>query len=428
VQAKADLAYADDLTTRVLGCMMTLVGKADAQRSWVTHAEGLAKLSSLVSTEVGSEGELLLKVGKSSIRITSEKIEIEAPAVTVKGEGGGLSASDDGLKLSSKKDAEVTVEKKLVLKSKDGASLSMQKEVKVDGTQILLNSPEQASDAPPAEPAPPTKIVLVDDGGNALPYQRFLVTTDDGGEVSGTTDKDGKAELELKMGGKVIFPDVNVSEGGPSNGMVPYIVRPGEYMAKLAHALGFDPDEVWKDPKNAELAKLRSPNVLHPGDIVYVPKSQKATRPVRAGATNKYVAKIPKVQVNVAFHGDAGPFAGEPYVIEGLGSPLEGTADADGRVLALVPVHVREIRVVFTKRNVAFPVRVGDMDPVSEPSGVRKRLRHLGYCGAAPGDEGAGRDARDRQALLAFQKARGLQPTGVADETTRQELVKVHGS
>jgi hypothetical protein len=214
VQKNADLEYADDLTTRVRGCLTTLVGKDDAKRSWVTHAEGTAKLTSSVSTEVGSEKELVLRVGKSSIRITSEKIEIQSPAVTVKGEGGGLSADDDGLKLGSKKDAQFLVEKKLVLKSKEGGSLSMEKEVKVDGTQILLNSPEQAKDPPPKDPDPPTRGVFKDQDGKPLAYQRYLVKMDDGSEVSGMTDKDGKAEADLKSGGKVTFPDLSKARAG----------------------------------------------------------------------------------------------------------------------------------------------------------------------------------------------------------------------
>ena len=209
VQKNADLEYAEDVTVRVRGCMTTLVGKHDAKRSWATHAEGNAKLSSMVSTEISSEGELLLRVGKSSIRITSEKIEIDSPAVTVKGKGGGLSADDDGLRLSSKGDAQVLVDKKLVLKSKAGASLSMEKEVKIDGEQILLNSPEDAKDPPPKPPEPPTKVVFKDHEGRPLKHQRFLVVTGDGSEVSGMTDKDGKAEVDLKSGGKVTFPDLS---------------------------------------------------------------------------------------------------------------------------------------------------------------------------------------------------------------------------
>ena len=209
VQHNADLEYAEDLTTRVRGCMTTLVGRHDAKRSWQTHAEGQAKLSSLVSTEVSSEGELVLRVGKSSIRITSDKIEIDSPAVTVKGKGGGLSAGDEGLKLASKGDVEVLLEKKLVMKSKEGASFSMQKEVKIDGAQILLNSPDQANDPPPKDPDPPTRLTFKDHEGRPLAYQRFLVKMDDGTEMSGMTDKDGKAEADLKSGGKVTFPDLS---------------------------------------------------------------------------------------------------------------------------------------------------------------------------------------------------------------------------
>ncbi len=107
VAKNADLTYSDDVTIRSKGCMTTLVGKADAKRSWQTHAEGTARLSSLDATEVSSEGEVTLRVGKSSFRMTSEMIEIQSPSITVKGAGGGVSADEDGLRLSSKGDAQV---------------------------------------------------------------------------------------------------------------------------------------------------------------------------------------------------------------------------------------------------------------------------------------------------------------------------------
>src|SRR5262249_14694299 len=149
-----------------------------------------------------------LKVGKSSIRITEDKIELNAPAITAKGAGGGLSADDAGLKLSSSEDAQFVVKKTLVLKTEE-ASLSMKEEIKADAKKILLNSPDKATDEPPPEGPPPTNIELVDDEGKPLAYQRFLVLLDDGSEVSAMTDKDGKAELELKTGGKIVFPDLS---------------------------------------------------------------------------------------------------------------------------------------------------------------------------------------------------------------------------
>jgi type VI secretion system secreted protein VgrG len=207
VQGPADLDYADDLTTRVKGCVTTVVGKNDKKRSWVTHAEGTSELSSSDGTRVASEKELVLRVGKSSIRITPDRIEIQAGAITAKGGGAGLSASDDGLALSSKGDAQMVVGKKLVLKT-GGASLSMDQEVKVAGSKIHLGQPDQAKDPAAKDPKPPTKVELLEDSGSPLSHQRFVVLLPDGSQISGMTDGDGKAELDLPSGAKIAFPDL----------------------------------------------------------------------------------------------------------------------------------------------------------------------------------------------------------------------------
>lgn len=211
VTGTTDLEYADDVTTRIKGCQTTIVGRHDKKRSWVTHAEGTAKLSSLDATEVSSEKELVLRVGKSFLRMTKDQIELGGSSITVKGAGGGLSASDDGLALSSKGDAQIVVKKKFVIKT-DGASFAMEKEVKVDGDKILLNSPDKATDPPPKEAKQATKVELRDQYGNVLAQQRFLATLSDGTEVSGMTDKDGNAELELTTGGTIRFPDAKESK------------------------------------------------------------------------------------------------------------------------------------------------------------------------------------------------------------------------
>jgi uncharacterized protein involved in type VI secretion and phage assembly len=207
VQGTTDFEYADDVTTRARGCITTLVGKEDKKRSWVTHAAGTADLSSTDATRVTSAKELVLGVGKSFIRITADKIELSSASVTAKGGGAGLSASDDGLAISSKGDAQMVVGKKLVLKT-DGASVAMEKEMKIDGQKILLNSPASAKDAPAKPPKPPTQIEILDESGAPIAHHRFLVKLDDGSEVSGFTDKDGKAELDLPSGGQITFPDL----------------------------------------------------------------------------------------------------------------------------------------------------------------------------------------------------------------------------
>jgi phage baseplate assembly protein gpV len=423
VRGTADLEYADDITTRVKGSMTTLVGTQDKKRSWVTHAEGKAKLSSLDSTEVSSEGELVLRVGKSSIRIKDGQIEISSPSISATGGGGSLSASDDGLKLSSKADAQLIVKGKLVLKT-DGASLSMQQQVKVDGSQILLNSPDQATDPPPKDPDPPTTVMLKDQDGTALVQQRFLIKLDDGSDLTGMTDQEGSAVLDLARGGTITFPDAN-SKQAPG-AMKPYVIRQGDYLKKLAHTLGFDADAVWNHAKNADMAKQRQPNLLHPGDILYVPDPTLKWETLSKGTTNSYVVTVPKTTLTLSFKDAKGPMANAAYVVEGLGEKLEGTTDGNGVATLAVPVHIVECRVTFPDLDETFPVRVGHMDPIDEASGVRKRLLHLGYYPIWIDSNDT--DALDKQGLCAFQDAKGLPATGILDDATKAALSKEHGS
>ncbi len=214
VEENADLAYCEDLTIRVEGCLTTLVGKADNKRSWVTHAEGTAKLSSLDTTEIASEGELVLRVGKSSIRITSEKIEAHLPGDHRQGRRRRPRGRRrrNGPLLEGRRPAH---RREKAGDHDQGRSLSRPGKRGQDRWQKDPPELPGAGERPAAqEPEPPTGVELTDEEGNPLAYQRFLVIMDDGSEVSGMTDKDGKAELDLTSGGKVVFPDLTELEAG----------------------------------------------------------------------------------------------------------------------------------------------------------------------------------------------------------------------
>ncbi|APR75165.1 Hypothetical protein A7982_00511 [Minicystis rosea] len=88
--------------------------------------------------------------------------------------------------------------------------------------------------------------------------------------------------------------------------------------------MGFEADKVWKDPKNTELSQKRDPNVLHPGDILYVPDRKLEWLPIKAGTNNRYIAKIPRTTVRLALKDLDKPRANEPYVIHGLGNRRRG--------------------------------------------------------------------------------------------------------
>jgi hypothetical protein len=318
-----------------------------------------------------------------------------------------------------------------------GASLSMEKQVKVDGDKILLNSPDHATDPPPKQPDPPTTLALVDQDGKGLPYQRFVVTQDDGTQVAGKTDKDGKAEPDLASGGKVLFPDVTMPGDTSATGdLQPYVVKQGDYLAKLAFVHGFDADQVWNDPKNADLKQRRpDPNVLAPGDVLNIPQKKKEGQPIQKGTANPYTVNVPKVKVDLLFRNGDQPLAGETCTVEGLGDPDPNapplSTDGGGKLSLDVPVTVRELRVTFPskddpKEGMVVHCFVGDMDPAADASGVTKRLMNLGYLPAYFDDDPDDEGERVRKALTAFQADNGLDTSGEADDATVKALLGNH--
>jgi type VI secretion system secreted protein VgrG len=203
VRGAADTRHLGDLTTRVEGNHVVVVGTSGGKRSLSLHVEGAATLSTSDGITLDAAAGITLRCGDTSIRIGPGGIELTGEIVRATGEKGGLELGKNGVKLTSD-GVYLHMGDKLLAKT-DDASLAMGSEVKIDGTQILLNSPEKAKDEAPPEPEPPTEIELVDHDGHALPNQPFVIVLDDGTEQSGVTDAEGKAKLELPRNGTIHF-------------------------------------------------------------------------------------------------------------------------------------------------------------------------------------------------------------------------------
>ena len=68
---------------------------------------------------------------------------------------------------------------------------------------------------------------------------------------------------------------------------------------------------------------------------------------------------------------------------------------------------------------------LGDQDPITEITGVQKRLGNLGYyMGQADGSL----NEELEQAICDFQEANGLKATGKLDDSLRDKLQEVCGS
>jgi len=209
-----------------------------------------------------------------------------------------------------------------------------------------------------------------------------------------------------------------------STTMAPYVVQKGDHLARLAFQRGFDAEEVWRHPSNAELRELRrDPCILAPGDVLHIPDPAKRGLAFSSGTTNRYVARVPRMDVHLVIHDQLGtPLPDEPYVIEGLGDAVERRTDQDGAASFAAPVHVREATLLFTRRNVRLAVRIGDLDPLEEMSGVAARLANLRFLDSHTGWTGE----QLEEALMAFQHGLGLAMTGTLDEATRGALRDAH--
>jgi hypothetical protein len=109
-------------------------------------------------------------------------------------------------------------------------------------------------------------------------------------------------------------------------------------------------------------------------------------------------------------------------VLEADGSATPQTTDPRGRVERPISVTAEPGRLVLAGRDLRL--RVGHLDPVDTPAGLRARLDHLGY---EPGPAEGGTDEELRSAIEELQCDLGLTIDGISGPETQAKLVQVHG-
>ncbi len=166
--------------------------------------------------------------------------------------------------------------------------------------------------------------------------------------------------------------------------MEPYVIKQGDYVDLLAHQFGFDADTVWNDDKNTDLRQLRpDPNILHPGDVLYIPdqvSKPPAMTSLSTGTTNAFVSDPPLVPVTLKFLDP--DFASQAYTVQELPLLTGKTTGADGTMTLSIPVTLATFTVVFTESGTTVGFRTGHLDPIDTLSGVFQRLQNLGYIGS----------------------------------------------
>lgn len=204
----------------------------------------------------------------------------------------------------------------------------------------------------------------------------------------------------------IIMPKRKVGMGGTTSG--------------FAKSYGFFWRTIWEHPENAGLrAKRKDPNVLFETDDMFIP--DKVVKKVSKGTEAQHVFKRKgepsKIKMQLFKLGK--PRANEDYVFEVDGKKTNGTTDGDGKLEHFIPGNARTGKLIFKGGKEIHALRLGNLDPLDQITGVQQRLNNLGYnCGGEMGKLGE----KTKEALKKFQADNKMNASGEPDAATKSKL------
>jgi len=208
--------------------------------------------------------------------------------------------------------------------------------------------------------------------------------------------------------------------------MANYTVQGGDCISSIAWQFGFFPDTLWNHPGNAALkSKRKDPNVLLPGDTVFVPDKRPREEDAATNKTHTFKAKGVPAVFKLCLLRDGKPRANEKYVLNIDGKLFEGSTDGGGNLEHAILPDAKEGKLTLSDGQEEYELKLGHLDPIDEVRGIQARLRSLGFYSGDLGDE---MNAATRGALAAFQKSKGLSSTGAPDQATKEALKSAFGS
>ena len=203
------------------------------------------------------------------------------------------------------------------------------------------------------------------------------------------------------------------------------IASSGDSVTSIAHDKGFFWETIWNHPENSELKqKRKDPNIIAPGDEVFVPdlETKKENRPNEA--RHKFKRKGVPATLKLRLTRLDEPRANEPYTLIIDGTLFTGSTDSDGRLEHPIPPNARSAILKLKQGKEEYPISIGGLDPFDTPTGVKHRLNNLGF---APGDINDDLTTPEAvEAIKTFQKKYDLDVTGEADDATKKKIDEVH--
>jgi hypothetical protein len=211
-----------------------------------------------------------------------------------------------------------------------------------------------------------------------------------------------------------------------------YSVQQGDHLAKIAKTFGFsDWQTIWKHPNNADLKnKRQNPNVLYPGDVLYIPDRQVREESCTTDKQHTFVKKTSDLKLRLTLRDQYEQPVADASCNLILGSRSNIiTTDGNGKIEVDIQADDREGVLIFQSsetpfNNTPIPFRIGDLNPPDETSGQVARLNNLGYFA---GDLDHPDPAAFQSAVEEFQCDNNLTVDGICGPVTQAKLKQEHG-
>lgn len=228
----------------------------------------------------------------------------------------------------------------------------------------------------------------------------------------------------LKKGDRLFIPNPDEPIGTGPVGKGEYVVKDGDSIESIAFDKGYFWETLWNHPDNAELKEIRKDrNILLPGDRVTLPAKTAKQEPAQTEMRHRFVRRGVPAYCALQLFQDGEPRANQEYTLTVGEEVFTGVTDAEGKLKHPISPGATTGTLVIGPDRQEFPLRFGKLDPITELSGIQKRLNNLGFpCGAPSGQL----DDRTRAAIRAFQERMNLPPTGEPDSATVDRLRELH--
>jgi N-acetylmuramoyl-L-alanine amidase len=204
-----------------------------------------------------------------------------------------------------------------------------------------------------------------------------------------------------------------------------YTVKEGDSISSIAYKLGLFWETVWNHPENLELKnKRKDPEVLYPGDNVFIPEKRKHEEGCATDQTHRFIKRGVPDKLCLQLLVNDKPRANERYVLNIDGNLKEGVLNEDGYIDELIMPDAEYVKLIVGEDAEEIILKLGAIEPIDEIAGLQCRLNNLGYF-SGPVDNVLGE--KTRNAIKKFQQKEKLEVSGEPDQATRNKLVSVHG-